>query len=188
MTLRTMTERQLVEAWEREEQRPFAGWDFSRLDGRMQTERPSWSYAVRAAALLRAATSAVDLGTGGGARFLELRDAWPHQVAVTEQVPANLALAAERLVPLGVRVVAARATDNDPLPFSDAEFDVVLNRHTAFNSNEVARILASDGRFLTQQVHGRSAEELQAAFGARPLWPDAAPEKYIPLLEAAAWR
>jgi hypothetical protein len=182
---RPAAEQQLVDAWKREEQQPFAGWDFSRLAGGMQTEHPPWSYAARAAVLLRAATSVVDLGTGGGERFLELRNTWPLRVAATEQIPENLALATERLAPFGVRVVPARATDIDPLPFGDEEFDLVLNRHAAFNCNEVERVLVDCGRFVTQQVHGRSAEELQAAFGARPLWPDAAPEKYSPRLEAA---
>jgi hypothetical protein len=46
----------------------------------------------------------------------------------------------------------------------------------------VARVLAPGGTFLTQQVHGRSAEELQAAFGVEPLWPDASPDRYVPRL------
>ena len=70
-------------------------------------------------------------------------------------------------------------------PFNDAEFGVVLNRHSAFNCAEVARVLAPGGTFLTQQVHGRSAEELQAAFGAEPLWPDASPDRYVPRLAEA---
>jgi hypothetical protein len=38
---------------------------------------------------------------------------------------------------------------------------------------------------LTQQVHGRSTEDLLAVFGATPQWPEATSEKYVPRLEAA---
>jgi hypothetical protein len=61
----------------------------------------------------------------------------------------------------------------------------VLNRHSGFNSREVARILAGGGTFLTQQIHGLWAEDLLAAFDAQPQWPDATPEKYLPRLQSA---
>jgi SAM-dependent methyltransferase len=175
----------LLSLWRREEQQPFHGWDFVYLSGRLSDEQPPWSYALRAAELLRGASSVVDLGTGGGERLLELRDAWPARVTATEEHPPNFQLATDRLAPLGVRVASVRLTEIDSLPFDDAEFDVVLNRHSAFNCAEVARVLAPGGTFLTQQVHGRSAEVLQAAFGAEPLWPDASPDRYVPRLAEA---
>lgn len=49
------------------------------------------------------------------------------------------------------------------LPFRDASFDVVLDRHEAYDPSDVARVLASGGVFLTQQVHGRSYAELNRA-------------------------
>jgi SAM-dependent methyltransferase len=134
---------------------------------------------------MQQSSSVVDLDTGGGERFLELRDYWPQRVVVTEDYPPNFQLATERLAPLGVHVVAVRLTDDDPMPFANGEFDLVLNRHGAFNPAEVARILAPGGTFLTQQVHGRSVEDLMAAFDARPQWPDATPDKYVPQLTAA---
>jgi len=174
-----------AELWYREEQQPFTGWDFSHLAGRLVEERPPWSYLDRAAALLDASTSVLDMGTGGGERFLSMRDHWPSTVTATEEYPPNVALARRRLEPLGVRVVEARLTDIDRLPFKDNEFDLVLNRHSAFNSAEVGRVLARGGTFFTQQVHGRSAEDLMAVFGAHPQWPDSTPEKYLPRLRAA---
>ena len=76
-------------------------------------------------------------------------------------------------------------SETGPMPFADGEFDLVLNRHAAFNSREVARILSPGGTFLTQQVHGMWLWDLQAAFDATPEFPDATPEKFVPLLEAA---
>jgi len=85
----------------------------------------------------------------------------------------------------GVKVVMVPLTDDDPLPFAEGEFDLVLNRHSGFNSNEVARVLAKGGAFLTQQVHGLWADDLLAAFDATPQWPTSTPDKYAPELEAA---
>jgi SAM-dependent methyltransferase len=175
----------LIERWKREEQQPFRGWDFSYLAGRMIEELPPWSYATRAAELLRGASSVVDMDTGGGERLLELRDYWPRKIVATESYLPNFRLATERLAPLGVQVVAITLSDSGIMPFADGAFDLVLNRHAGFNPAEVARILQPGGTFLTQQVHGRSLEDLMAAFGAQPQWPNAAPDKYLPQLKAA---
>ena len=48
--------------------------------------------------------------------------------------------------------------------------------------------MARGGTFLTQQVHGRWAEDLLAEFDATPPWPDSTPDKYVPLLEGAGLR
>lgn len=180
-----MNRNELIEAWKNEEQQPFTGWDFSHLAGRMVEDQPPWSYSSRAAELMRQAASVVDLGTGGGERLLGLRDFWPPRVVATEAHPPNFRLASQRLTPLGVTVVDARLSERDPVPFAEGEFQLVLNRHAAFNPREVARILAPAGTFLTQQVHGRWAEDLLAAFGSRPQWPDASLDRYLPQLKAA---
>jgi SAM-dependent methyltransferase len=180
-----MSQDALIAAWQREEQQPFTGWDFSYLDGRMRQEHPPWPYAARAVELMKQATSVLDLGTGGGERLLELRSSWPATVVATEAYPPNVQLATQRLVPAGARVVLVSLSDNGPLPFPNSSFDLVLDRHSAFNSAEVARILTPDGAFLTQQVHGLWADDLLAAFDATPQWPDASPEKYVPRLRRA---
>jgi SAM-dependent methyltransferase len=174
-----------VEAWRREEAEPFGGWDFSYLEGRMIEEQPPWSYMSRAAELMQRASSVLDMGTGGGERLLELQAHWPRKVAVTEDYPPNVRLASERLAPLGVRVEEVALTEDGALPFVDGEFDLVLNRHSGFNPAEVARILAPDGTFLTQQVHGLWGQDLLAAFGATPQWPEATLANDVPRLEAA---
>jgi SAM-dependent methyltransferase len=158
-------DQKLIDTWKCEERAPFQGWDFSHLTSRMIEEHPLWSYSSRAAVLLRQSSSVIDLGTGGGEWFLSLRASWPEKVTVTEDYPPNLKLAAERLAPLGVRVADVRLGDNDPMPFDDGEFDLVLNRQSGFNADEVARILAPGGTFLTQQVHGLWAHDLKAEFG-----------------------
>ncbi len=180
-----MNSSDLIISWKREEQYPFTGWDFSHLDGRMIEEQAPWSYTSRAAELMRRALSVIDLGTGGGERLLKLREYWPSKVVATEDYPPNFKLATERLASFQATVVNVPLTDYDSMPFSDGEFDLVLNRHSGFNAREVARILAPGGTFLTQQVHGLWAEDLINAFGAKPQWPTSTLHKYVPQLQAA---
>jgi SAM-dependent methyltransferase len=180
-----MDRSELVEAWKREEQQPFSGWDFSYLKGRMLEEHPAWSYPARGAELMRGASSVIDLDTGGAERFLELQGHWPERVVATENYPPNVELAAQRLLPLGAHVVNAPMTDRSLLPFADGAFDLVLNRHSAINAREVARILSPGGTFLTQQIHGLWAHDLSVVFDAEPQWPEATPEVNVPRLRAA---
>ena len=180
-----MNRAELIDTWLREERQPFTGWDFSYLDGRMTEGQIPWSYPDRAAELMRRSSSMIDLETGGGEKLLSLCEHWPPRVIATEDYLPNFELATQRLSPLGVEIVKAPVSTIHPMPFADCDFDLVLNRHAAFNSGEVARVLTGGGTFLTQQVHGMSAWDLQAVFGTEPQWPDSTPEKYVPLLEAA---
>ena len=180
-----MNRDELVEAWLREERQPFSGWDFSYLDGRLKGGREPWSYLDRAAELMGNASSVIDMDTGGGEKISSLRDHWPARVVATEDYAPNFKLANERLSPLGAEVVKVAVSETDPMPFCDGEFDLVLNRHASFNSSEVTRVLSPGGTFLTQQVHGMWLWDLQAAFDSTPQFPDATPEKYVPMLEEA---
>jgi SAM-dependent methyltransferase len=165
--------------WLAEERVPFQGWDFSYLSGRMLEEPLPWDYMEMAAAHLSRATAALDMDTGGGERILALRSHWPTKMVVTEGYAPNVALARQRLSPYGVQVVEMDSSNVAPIPLVDDEFDLVLNRHGAFNAREVARILRAGGIFLTQQVHGRFAYDLLAHFGASPPWPGATYEDAV---------
>ncbi len=180
-----MNRTEIIETWLNEERQPFIGWDFSYLEGRMTEGQLPWSYLHRVAELMQRSSSVVDMDTGGGEKLLSLRNHWPTKVVATEDYLPNFELAIERLSPLGVKVVKAPMSTIAPMPFADNEFDLVLNRHAAFNPSEVARVLADGGTFLTQQVHGMWAWDLQAFFYAEPQWPNSTAEKYVPMLKAA---
>jgi hypothetical protein len=174
----------LVESWKQEEAWPFSGWDFSHLEGRMLEEHPPWDYMQRAAELMGRSSAVLDMATGGGERLLALRPHWPAKVVATEGYAPNVTVAMERLGPLGVQVVDARTGTQDPMPFDDGEFDLVLNRHSGTNPSALVRVLAPGGTFLTQQVHGLTVQDLIAHFGAEPLWPYATCERKVARLEA----
>lgn len=171
----------LLTAWLEEEAAPFTGWDFSHLRGRWNEEHPPWSYEGLARGALRGARSAVDLGTGGGERLSRLADAFPPRIFATEAYPPNVGLARDRLAPLGVTVIAYRTEDlvGGPLPFADGSLDVVLDRHESYDAREVARALAPNGRFLTQQVDGESLADLLALFSSRPPVPEVKLDRFV---------
>jgi SAM-dependent methyltransferase len=151
---------------------PVAGWDFSWMQGRSATQPPPWSYERIVAEFAASAEAMLDMGTGGGEVLASLDTRAPLTVA-TEAWLSNVPVATERLAPLGIAVVQVEgAPDNvdqpgegGELPFDDAAFDLVINRHEAFVATEVARVLTPGGTFVTQQVDGGAWDELQAALG-----------------------
>ncbi len=59
------------------------------------------------------------------------------------------------------------------LPFADCGFDLVIDRHAAFNPVEVRRIIRPGGSFVTQQVGSDEAASVRALFDLptdRPRW------------------
>ena len=167
-----MDEAVLIAAWSDEESQPFRGWDFAHLRRRYSEQKPPWSYDALARDVLRGSRTAVDLGTGGGEVLAQLADSFSGRVVATEAHRPNWAVARERLAPAGVSVVAYAADETTSvLPFGDATFDAVLDRHEAYDAREVARVLAPGGAFLTQQVDGRSHADLLGWFGTEPHWP-----------------
>jgi SAM-dependent methyltransferase len=153
---------------------PFEGWDFSAVESRNEIEPQPWDYADRVAGLAAGAHAMVDLGTGGG-EFLTTLGTRPRLTVATEGWMPNVAVADRNLRPLGVHVVAVEgAPDNAAqrfvdlegrLPFRTGSLDVVIDRHEAFRATEVARVLRSGGRFLTQQVGSQNEIELNQALG-----------------------
>lgn len=176
-----MTDATFLAALMQDYNQPFSGWDFDYLADRRVEEPCPWDYAALARDALTHATAAVDLATGGGERLLALRDVFPARMAATEGYRPNYDLARERLSPYGVTVVEANDSLSAPLPFEDAAFDLVLDRHGAFNGAEVARVLRSAGTLLTQQVDGRPTD-LHAAFNAPAAWPSYTLEFQVGLL------
>lgn len=153
------------------ESQQFAGWDFSSVKARMVETPLPWDYLVEVLGRLNGVSSLLDLGTGGGEVLSQLAPL-PARTFATEEYAPNAPIAARRLHPLGAQVVryegpmenyAAPGSPrpNKPgLPFRDSAFDLVIDRHEAYLSAEVFRILRPGGKFLTQQCGGTNFLDL----------------------------
>ncbi|MGH3267045.1 MAG: class I SAM-dependent methyltransferase, partial [Trebonia sp.] len=160
------------------------GWDFSWLDGRATEERPPWGYQKRMGAWIGQARVTLDIQTGGGEVLAGVPQRAARSMVATESWPPNLAIAQRNLRDKGVVVVAD--SDEPPLPFADGTFDLVTSRHpVTAHWEEIARVLAPGGTYLSQQVgpeltgreirefflgphpadSGRGRELIQAAIG-----------------------
>jgi SAM-dependent methyltransferase len=145
--------------------RPFAGWDFSALHGRWREGGMPIDYRSIVGTALAQSTALLDMGTGGG-EFLAGLAPLPAVVCATEGYPPNLPIARARLAPLGVVVLPVAEDDPGALPFADAAFDLIINRHEYYDPREVWRTLRPTGRFITQQVGGENYVDLPRALGA----------------------
>ncbi len=170
---------------------PFSGWDFSWLGDRLITEGPGWDFEAIVERSARSSPDLLDMGTGGGEWLARLPHRPPRTVA-TEGWPPNVPLARRRLAPVGIEVFdAGGGPDNvdqpfkttvpdrgtpGALPFDDASFHLITNRHESWVAAEIRRVLAPGGHFVTQQVGGGFTNDFRVALGLadtsapRPCW------------------
>lgn len=142
----------------------FSGWDFSYLRGRWSEDKPPWDYAQIVKQRLSGVNTLLDMGTGGGERLSSFAPLPPRTYA-TEAYPPNVPVAHNRLKPLGVVVVQIK--HDDALPFAEATFDLVMNRHESYDARELYRILKPGARFVTQQVGDQHNARLNAVIEGR---------------------
>ncbi|RVX38525.1 methyltransferase family protein [Nonomuraea polychroma] len=141
---------------------PFEGWDFGVLRGRVTDDGTlPWDYEQLVRDRLPKASALLDLGTGGGELLASLAPLPPRTVATEGHAP-NIPVARRRLEPLGVEVTETTGM------FPDGSFDLIINRHEAYDPSEIHRLLADGGTFVTQQVSGRDLEEINETLGAPP--------------------
>ena len=154
-----MNEEQLRREWEAEEAcAHIHGWDFSHIAGRYSGEPElPWSYEAIARSFLGPDKRILDYDTGGGEFLLSLGHPYA-LTAATEGYPPNVALCRETLLPLGIDF--RPCADSSRVPFPDATFDLMLNRHGSFNPKECFRLLKPGGVFVTQQVGARNDRDM----------------------------
>jgi len=141
--------------------RRFSGWDFPGIQLRELESGLPWDYEGVVRNHAAEPRNVFDLGTGGGERLARLRPQLPERIVATEEWDVNAPVAFRRLAPLQVHVVRAKSVR---LPVKDASFDLVVDRHEEFDPEEVARVLAPGGSFVTQQVGQHDWIELRRFF------------------------
>lgn len=154
-----MKENELIQAWKAEEEiAHIHGWDFSHIDGRYMegTDFP-WDYRQVIREYLTPKKKLLDIDTGGGEFLLSLGHPYEN-TAATENYSPNVQLCKETLLPLGINF--RQADGKGELPFEDASFDVVINRHGDLNPHEIYRMLKPGGVFISQQVGAENDRKL----------------------------
>lgn len=155
---------QLKQKWKQAEAQAFRGWDFSYIAGQMISEPLPWDYKDIVTQYLKSDYKLLDMGTGGG-EFLLTLDHPYDLTSVTEAYPPNIEICKNKLVPLGITVQAI--TDDHHLGFADECFDMIINRHEAFDPRELNRLLRPNGYFITQQVGGLNNKDLSHKVGIK---------------------
>lgn len=154
-----MKENELIQAWKAEEEiAHIHGWDFSHIHGRYMegTDFP-WDYRQVIREYVTPKKKLLDIDTGGGEFLLSLGHPYENTAATENYLP-NVQLCKETLLPLGINF--RRADGKGELPFENASFDVVINRHGDLNPHEIYRVLKPGGVFISQQVGAENDREL----------------------------
>ncbi len=149
-----------------------AYWGAGFLPGRYLPGEVSWQWRDVARPYLANASRLLDMGTGEGSKLLTLAPLPPFTVAY-EEWWATVPEAVETLRPAGVQLVVCLGSDENTaqirtapaLPFADASFDLVTNRHEAFGPDDVRRLLRPGGAFVTQQVGSDESDSVRALLG-----------------------
>ena len=175
--------------WQAVERRAqIKGWDFSEIEGKWQDgdDLLPWDFAALVQQYRRDNLHLLDMDTGGGEFLLSLKHPY-ERTAATEGWAPNIALCKERLLPLGIDFRAM--TDPKGMPFDDASFDLVLNRHGAYDAAELWRVLKPGGIFLTQQVGAENDRELVTRLlpDAKPPFPEQQLEIQLARFRAAGF-
>lgn len=175
--------------WQAVERRAqIKGWDFSELDGKWDDgdDLLPWDFAALVQQYRRDDLHLLDMDTGGGEFLLSLKHPY-ERTAATEGWAPNIALCKERLLPLGIDFREMR--DPKAMPFADASFDLVLNRHGAYDAAELWRVLKPGGIFLTQQVGAENDRELVTRLlpDAKPPFPEQQLEIQLARFRAAGF-
>ena len=167
--------------------RPMVGWDFSWLGERMTTSQPDPHYDEWVSQAIHDVPDLLDMGTGGGEWLANLSHRPPRTVA-TEGWAPNVQVARDRLSPFGIEVhpvgggpdnagqqigagIPAPGSDG-ALPFLDASFHLIVNRHESFVAAEVRRLLVPGGLFITRQIGDGTGTAIRSELGlpvVRPL-------------------
>ncbi|WP_068776041.1 class I SAM-dependent methyltransferase [Paenibacillus sp. FJAT-26967] len=138
------------------------GWDFSKI--KTTSEGEQWNFLHEVTQRCNHSDLLLDIGTGGGEALLSIADAALLLVGI-DHSDGMIQSAAENLknsTKTNIRVLQMEAEN---ITFPMFFFNVVSCRHSEFYATEVAKVLANNGVFLTQQVCENDKLNIKQAFG-----------------------
>ncbi len=154
-----MNKEKLKSIWKKEESIAYIkGWDFSHIHDKYDEEYDlPWDYKEIVKQYLNDDLNLLDYDTGGGEFLLSLEHPFD-KTSATEGYKPNVQICKERLLPLGIHFKECNAPS--AIPYKDEAFDMIINRHGSFDSQELYRLLKKDGIFVTEQVGGDNERDL----------------------------
>ena len=138
------------------------GWDFSQVQ--VSTEDVKWDFYEEIKKVCKTSDLLLDIGTGGGENVLKIAPFLQLLVGI-DLSQEMITMAQANIRKNGAGNTRFFEMSSDHLQFPNGFFDVISCRHAPFNAAEVARVLKSDGIFLTQQVSEDDKSNLKKAFG-----------------------
>jgi hypothetical protein len=138
------------------------GWDFSRL--KVVTEGEQWDFYSEVVQRCSPSGYLLDIGTGGGERLLAIADSALLLVGI-DQSAGMIQTAKQNQAKAAKPNVRFFQMAAERLEFPDGFFHIASCRHSDFSAKQLAKVLAADGIFLTQQVSEHDKFNLKTAFG-----------------------
>jgi SAM-dependent methyltransferase len=135
------------------------GWDFSSM--RATLAATPWNYMDEVKKLLIPTSTVLDIGTGGGERFMQLAPYFASGIGVDVD-PEMVATAREKAT---VAPNISFQTMDYNLAGLDQHFDAIMNRHAPFNLEAIRAHLVPTGVFITQQVGEKNMQNVKEALG-----------------------
>lgn len=143
------------------------GWDFSRM--KASRESVPWEYEKIVLTYVKPTDHVLDIGTGGGEKFLDLSSHFTSGVGIDPY---------KDMIDEAHKNVKKRKNTNcsfelmgaEDITFPKETFDLVLNRHAVIDAKEIAKVLKKGGYFITQQVANGNMRELKETFSYKKVW------------------
>lgn len=139
--------------------KPRHGWDFSSMN--VAREDVPWDYIDEVKKYLNNSQVVLDIGTGGGERFLQLSQYFKKGVGIDID-PHMIEIArhnGEKYKNIFFFV------SEDKLVNLNEKFDVIINRHAPFSITDIKKHLNVGGYFITQQVGELNMRNVKIAIG-----------------------
>lgn len=145
------------------------GWDFSRM--KTESEVAPWDYIEIALKYLKPTDYVLDIGTGGGERFIELSKHFSKGVGIDPDTDM-ISTAKHNASKNNNTKVSFELMGAEDIQFPKNTFDIVINRHAPVVPKEVTKVLKLGGYFITQQVEKNNMQNLKQIFNYQKAWPN----------------
>ena|SRR5260221_6774638 len=138
---------------------PRLGWDFSRMN--TVREPVPWDYVDEVKKYLNSDDDVLDIGTGGGERFITLAPYLKSGIGI--DIDEEMVKIAHQNAK-GIANMTFMVSD-EKLAGLNRRFNIIIDRHAPFDLGAVKSHLLPGGYFITQQVGEKNMRNIKEALG-----------------------